>query len=125
MARMIARKPPPQEYPEFSRVITATGRRDPLTGIITHTMEIEEIERITEAFGQAAIRGKEANFDAVWIHGGHGYLIHQFLSPRTNHRTDQYGGSRENRARFTVGLIKEGAQSRGTRFPHLHQNERR
>ena len=117
MARMIARKPPPQEYPEFSRVITATGRRDPLTGIITHTMEIEEIERITEAFGQAAIRGKEANFDAVWIHGGHGYLIHQFLSPRTNHRTDQYGGSRENRARFTVGLIKRVRKAVGPDFP--------
>ena len=117
MARMIARKPPPPEYPEFYRVITATGRRDPFTGIITHTMEVEEIERITEAFGQAAIRGKEANFDAVWIHGGHGYLIHQFLSPRTNHRTDQYGGSRENRARFTVGLIKRVRKAVGPDFP--------
>jgi 2,4-dienoyl-CoA reductase-like NADH-dependent reductase (Old Yellow Enzyme family)/thioredoxin reductase len=117
MARMIARKPPPPEYPEFSRVITATGRRDPFTGIITHTMEIEEIEKITEAFGQAAIRGKEANFDAVWIHGGHGYLIHQFLSPRTNHRTDQYGGSRENRARFTVDLIKRVRKAVEPDFP--------
>jgi 2,4-dienoyl-CoA reductase-like NADH-dependent reductase (Old Yellow Enzyme family)/thioredoxin reductase len=117
MARMIARKPPPPEYPEFSRVITATGRRDPFTGIITHTMEVEEIERIIEAFGQAAIRGKEANFDAVWIHGGHGYLIHQFLSPRTNHRTDQYGGSRENRARFPVELIKRVRKAVGRDFP--------
>ncbi len=117
MARMIARKPPPPEYPEFSRVITATGRRDPFTGIITHTMDVEEIERITEAFGQAAIRGKEANFDAVWIHGGHGYLIHQFLSPRTNHRIDQYGGSRENRARFPLELIKRVRKAVGPDFP--------
>ena len=117
MARMIARKAPPPEYPEFNRVITATGRRDPFTGIITHTMDLEEIERITEAFGQAAIRGREANFDAVWIHGGHGYLIHQFLSPRTNHRIDQYGGSPRNRARFPMELIKRVRKAVGPDFP--------
>ena len=60
------------------------------------------IRRITEAFGQAAIRGREANFDAVWIHGGHGYLIHQFLSPLANTRTDEYGGAIANRARLTL-----------------------
>jgi 2,4-dienoyl-CoA reductase-like NADH-dependent reductase (Old Yellow Enzyme family)/thioredoxin reductase len=117
MSRMIARKPPPPEYPEFYRVISATGSRDQFTGQLTHTMEVEEIEQITEAFGQAAIRGREANFDAVWIHGAHGYLIHQFLSPRTNHRTDRYGGSPENRARFAVGLIKRVREAVGPDFP--------
>jgi 2,4-dienoyl-CoA reductase-like NADH-dependent reductase (Old Yellow Enzyme family)/thioredoxin reductase len=117
MARMIARKPPPPEYPEFYRVITATGSRDQFTGQLTHTVEVDEIERIVEAFGQAAARGREANFDAVWIHGGHGYLIHQFLSPRTNHRTDQYGGNRENRARFPMELIKRVRKAVGPDFP--------
>jgi 2,4-dienoyl-CoA reductase-like NADH-dependent reductase (Old Yellow Enzyme family)/thioredoxin reductase len=117
MARMIARKPPPPEYPEFYRVISASGSRDQFTGQLTHTMEIEEIEAITEAFGQAAARGREANFDAVWIHGAHGYLIHQFLSPRTNHRTDQYGGNPENRARFAAGLIQRVRKAVGPDFP--------
>jgi 2,4-dienoyl-CoA reductase-like NADH-dependent reductase (Old Yellow Enzyme family)/thioredoxin reductase len=117
MARMIARKPPPPEYPEFYRVITATGSRDQFTGQLTHTVEVDEIERIVEAFGEAAVRGREANFDAVWIHGGHGYLIHQFLSPRTNHRTDQYGGSQENRARFPAELIKRVRKAVGPDFP--------
>jgi 2,4-dienoyl-CoA reductase-like NADH-dependent reductase (Old Yellow Enzyme family)/thioredoxin reductase len=117
MARMVTHRPPPPEFPEFYRVIGATGSRDQFTGFMTHTMEVEEIESITEAFGQAAIRGREANFDAVWIHGGHGYLIHQFLSPRTNHRTDQYGGSLENRARFPVELIKRVRKAVGPDFP--------
>ncbi len=117
MARMVTRRPPPPEYPEFYRVIGASGSRDQFTGFMTHTMELEEIEKITEAFGQAAIRGREANFDAVWIHGAHGYLIHQFLSARTNHRTDQYGGSLENRARFAVGLIKRVRKAVGPDFP--------
>ena len=117
MARMVARRPPPPEFPEFYRVISATGSRDPFTGFLTHTMEVDEIERIIEAFGEAAIRGREADFDAVWIHGAHGYLIHQFLSPRTNHRTDQYGGSRENRARFPVELIKGVRKAVGPDFP--------
>ncbi|MGA2108235.1 MAG: NADH:flavin oxidoreductase, partial [Syntrophorhabdales bacterium] len=117
MARMVTHKPPPPEYPEFYRVIGASGSRDQFTGFLTHTVEVEEIERIVEAFGQAAVRGREANFDAVWIHGGHGYLIHQFLSPRTNHRTDQYGGSRENRARFVVELIRRVRKAVGPDFP--------
>lgn len=116
MARMVARKPP-VEYPEFYRVISASGSRDPFTGFMTHTVEVDEIERIIEAFAEAAIRGVEADFDAVWIHGGHGYLIHQFLSPRTNHRTDEYGGSPENRARFAVQLIKRIRKAVGPDFP--------
>ncbi|HEX2967258.1 MAG TPA: NADH:flavin oxidoreductase, partial [Syntrophorhabdaceae bacterium] len=116
MARMVANRPP-VEFPEFYRVIAATGSRDPFTGFITHTVDTEEIQTIIEAFGAAAARGREANFDAVWIHGAHGYLIHQFLSPRTNHRTDQYGGSRENRARFAVELIKRVRKAVGPDYP--------
>ena len=59
-----------------------------------------QIERLVEAFGEGARRAIEAGFDVIEIHGAHGYLIHQFLSPLSNHRTDEYGGSFENRIRF-------------------------
>lgn len=69
-------------------------------------MDAEDIERTVEAFRQAARRAKEAAFDVVEIHGAHGYLINQFLSPLANKRTDQYGGSQENRYRFLSEIIE-------------------
>jgi len=64
-----------------------------------------DILRVTNDFIQAAIRAKEAGMDGVELHGAHGYLIHQFLSTATNTRTDQYGGSAENRSRFLVDIL--------------------
>ncbi|KAJ3321759.1 hypothetical protein HDV06_003908 [Boothiomyces sp. JEL0866] len=61
---------------------------------------LEDIKDIVAAFGQAARRAQEAGFDVVEIHGAHGYLIHSFLSPLSNHRLDNYGGSFENRSRL-------------------------
>jgi 2,4-dienoyl-CoA reductase-like NADH-dependent reductase (Old Yellow Enzyme family)/pyruvate/2-oxoglutarate dehydrogenase complex dihydrolipoamide dehydrogenase (E3) component len=80
------------------------------------TAEIREIER---KFIQGAVRAKIAGYDAVEVHGAHGYLLHQFLSPYTNRRTDQYGGSLENRARLTVDIIKGIKQELGQGFPVL------
>ncbi|MDF2803708.1 MAG: dehydrogenase NamA [Anaerocolumna sp.] len=65
----------------------------------------EEIKSIIENFSKAAIRSAEAGFDAIEIHGAHGYLIHQFLSPLTNNRIDEYGGSLENRVRFLKEIL--------------------
>jgi 2,4-dienoyl-CoA reductase-like NADH-dependent reductase (Old Yellow Enzyme family) len=65
-----------------------------------------EISGLVEAFAAAAKRSVAAGFDAVEIHGAHGYLIHQFLSPISNDRTDGYGGSLENRARFLLETIR-------------------
>ncbi len=63
-------------------------------------LDPKEIEDIVKAFGEGARRAREAGFDGVQIHGAHGYLVNQFLSPLTNRRTDSYGGSLENRLRF-------------------------
>jgi len=66
----------------------------------------EQIKKLVEDFGEAARRADEAGIDVVEIHAAHGYLIHQFLSPVTNHRTDEYGGSFENRIRFCLEVIE-------------------
>ena len=68
-------------------------------------LSLEEITDLVEAFGKAAKRSVEAGFDAIEIHGAHGYLLHQFLSPLSNDREDQYGGSLENRARMLMEVI--------------------
>ena len=65
-----------------------------------HKMNHREIDEVVEAYGEAVELAIEAGFDAVEIHAGHGYLISQFLSPYTNHRRDEYGGSLDNRMRF-------------------------
>jgi NADPH2 dehydrogenase len=66
-----------------------------------------DIEQVKSAFREAARRADLAGFDAIEIHGAHGYLISEFLSPLTNQRTDEYGGSVENRARFLKEVLKE------------------
>ncbi|OUM56988.1 hypothetical protein PIROE2DRAFT_18170 [Piromyces sp. E2] len=66
----------------------------------------EQIKELVNDFAQAARRANEAGFDVVEIHAAHGYLIHQFLSPVTNKRTDEYGGSFENRIRFCLEVIE-------------------
>lgn len=67
----------------------------------------EEIEEIVKAFGKAAERAVKASFDAIEIHGAHGFLLGQFMSPLTNRRNDEYGGTLENRMRFPLEVVKE------------------
>jgi 2,4-dienoyl-CoA reductase-like NADH-dependent reductase (Old Yellow Enzyme family) len=78
-----------------------------------------EIQDIVEAFSQAARRAKEANFDGVQIHAAHGYLLSQFLSPAFNKRTDRYGGTVENRARFLLEVLQILRATLGPDFPIL------
>jgi len=66
----------------------------------------EQIKEVVNDFGEAARRANEAGFDIVEIHSAHGYLLHQFLSPITNKRTDEYGGSFENRIRLCLEVIE-------------------
>lgn len=72
---------------------------------IPHVLTVEEIKELVEDFRKAAKRSIEAGFDVLEIHAAHGYLIHQFLSPLSNTRTDEYGGNPENRARFLMEIV--------------------
>lgn len=74
--------------------------------IIPEAMSVARIARTVEAFAQAAERAQAAGFDMVEIHGAHGYLISQFLCVAENRRTDDYGGSLENRARFAIEIVR-------------------
>ena len=80
-------------------------------------MSRERIAEMIDAFGRAAARAKRAGFDAVEIHGAHGYLLNQFLSPFSNQRTDEYGGSEENRSRFVLAIVAAVREAVGHGFP--------
>ena len=82
-------------------------------------MSQREIKQTVSAFAHAADRVKRARFDAVQIHGAHGYLISQFLSPLKNRRTDKYGGQIENRARFLLEVCRAVRKKVGRDFPVL------
>lgn len=85
--------------------------------IMSQEMSEEMMVEIADAYAQAALRCKKAGFDMVMIHGAHGWLFSQFFSPYYNHRTDQYGGSVENRARFAIMTLKRIREVCGARFP--------
>lgn len=80
-------------------------------------IETEEIPDLVAAFADATRRVKEAGFDGVQIHGAHGYLINRFLSPLTNLREDEYGGTIEKRARFGCEVIQAARREAGEDFP--------
>ena len=86
-------------------------------GEIPRGLSKEEIASIAKDYGTAAKRAVNAGFDVVEIHAGHSYLISQFLSPTTNDRTDEFGGSAENRARFCRMVIDEVRKAVGPRVP--------
>lgn len=74
----------------------------------------EELPQLAKAYGESVRLAREAGFDAVEVHAGHGYLISQFLSPYTNHRKDAYGGSLENRMRFMDQVMEEVMEAAGS-----------
>ncbi|EFA79273.1 NADH:flavin oxidoreductase/NADH oxidase domain-containing protein [Heterostelium album PN500] len=74
--------------------------------LVPHELTVEEIQSVVQAFVDAAIRCEKAGFDAVEIHGAHGYLIDSFLSPTSNKRTDQYGGSFLGRIKLLLDIVK-------------------
>ena len=80
-------------------------------------MSVHEIKKIIQQFVDGAVRAKKAGADGVELHAAHGYLIQQFLSPYTNHRTDAYGGSLENRMRFLLEILQGIKSACGKDFP--------
>jgi 2,4-dienoyl-CoA reductase-like NADH-dependent reductase (Old Yellow Enzyme family) len=87
------------------------------SGVIPQEMTMQDIQDIIEKFAQACRRVKEAGFDAVQFHGAHGNLINNFMSPFTNIRADDYGGTTENRTRFMVDIISRTRQLIGPDYP--------
>jgi len=88
-------------------------------GSVSQAMSLAQIEEKTADFARAARLAREAGCDAVELHGGHGYLLSQFLSPWTNRRRDQYGGSLENRLRFPAAVLRRVREAVGPGFPVL------
>jgi len=86
-------------------------------GVQPRELTIREIEDLIQKFVNTAVRAKGAMFDGIELHGAHGYLIGQFMSPRTNRRVDQYGGSFERRMRFPLEIIKGIKEIVGDDYP--------
>lgn len=97
----------------------AIGPNDEINpeGLRVRSMTDEDIYRVADCFGEAAKLVKEAGFDMVLIHGGHGWLLEQFSSPSMNHRTDKWGGSLENRMRFPLLVVEKVREAVGPHFP--------
>ena len=109
-------------------VVTAERKRDEQvhygasdcvlpTGTVVKAMTEAQIRAAVECFARGAALVKRAGFDMVMIHAGHGWLLHQFLSPLTNRRTDAYGGSREKRFRFALEVVDAVRAAVGPGFP--------
>lgn len=86
-------------------------------GVPVKALTKEMIAEIVAAYGNVAGLAKRAGFEMLMIHGGHGWLINQFLSPYFNHRTDEYGGSLENRCRLAIEVLKAVREAVGPGFP--------
>ena len=89
----------------------------PAIGVVPHEMTTEEVWEVIDAYGDAALRGKKAGFDALELHAAHGYLVDEFLNEYTNQRTDEFGGSFEKRLRFPLEIIKNIKSKVGDDFP--------
>lgn len=102
-------------------IVAPSAIADPTSPFTPAELTIEEIHEIIEAFGDAALRAKKAGYDAVEIHGAHGYLIQEFTSQYSNKRTDEYGGDLKGRAKFSLDIIKNVREKVGPDFPILYR----
>ena len=93
--------------------VGASGGFNLYSPTFVRKLRVDEIEALVEDFGHAVDLARQAGFDCVEIHAGHGYLISQFLSPYTNHRHDSFGGSLDNRMRFMRMVIKRVMEAAG------------
>jgi 2,4-dienoyl-CoA reductase-like NADH-dependent reductase (Old Yellow Enzyme family)/thioredoxin reductase len=98
-------------------VMAPSAVQDPYEGLSPHPLTEHEIEELVLAFAHAIRRTKEAGLDAAEIHGAHGYLVNEFLSPYFNRRADRWGATRADRARFVLAVIAEARGMVGPDFP--------
>ncbi len=101
-----------EEMGLFVKNLTQPGAK-----MLYHVMTKSDIDELVALFADAAERAQRAGFDAVELHAGHGYILSGFLSPATNKRDDEYGGSLENRARLLVEVIRAVKERTGAAFP--------
>lgn len=101
---------------DWPHLVSPSGIREPVHRGNAKTIEVEEIRRIVRDYGKAARRVKDAGLDGIEISAAHQQLIDQFWSPRVNHRTDEYGGSLENRMRFGVEVLNAVREQVGADF---------
>lgn len=94
---------------------------DPTSPVTPNELTVEEIKEIIESFGDAALRAKKAGYDAVEIHGAHGYLIQEFTSQYSNKRTDEYGGDLYGRAKFSLDIIQNIRSKVGEDYPLIYR----
>jgi len=92
---------------------------DPIIREVPRELTVEEIKSLVEAYAQGARRAKESGFDAVELHGAHGYLIAQFMSAYANKRTDEYGGDLEGFLRFPLDIVHRARELVGPDYPIL------
>ena len=95
--------------------------REPSMPETPRELTIDEIHELVEQFGDCARRAKEAGFDAVEVHGAHGYLVGAFASPFSNKRSDEYGGTIRNRARFGMEIIRNIKEKCGEDYPVIYR----
>lgn len=93
----------------------------PVVQSIPKELTVDEIKEVVNKYAMAAERAKKAGFDAVELHGTHGYIINQFLSPNSNHRTDEYGGSAEKRMKFPLEVVDVVRNSVGSDYPIIYR----
>jgi len=99
-----------------TKPVAPSAVASPIYPEVPRELTRDEIKDLIAKLVRAAERAKAAGFDGVEIHAGHGYLIGEFISPHTNRRTDEYGGSLENRLRFPVEILKRIRESLGSDF---------
>jgi 2,4-dienoyl-CoA reductase (NADPH2) len=103
-------------YATHSQGVAPSALRSPLSPMTPRAMTVQDIERTLNDYAQAARLAKRAGYDGVEVMAAEGYLINQFMAPRTNQRTDDWGGSAENRRRFGVETVRRVRAATGARF---------
>src|ERR1700749_532389 len=99
--------------------VSASSVREPLYGTKPRPLRVDEIPALVDTFAAAAARAQDVGFDGVQIHAAHGYLLSEFLTPHTNRRTDEYGGSLDNRRRLVREVFLAIRARVGDDFPTL------